>query len=373
MLGIDRLGYWAKQYGFGAPTGVDLPGEVAGIVPTNAWKQDALGAEIFPGETYQAGIGQGYDAVTPLQLINAYAALANGGKLYQPQIVREVVGPDGTVVRPFEPKVLHKLERQGERAADHAQRRPRDRRRCVTPTTSSTCPIKMAGKSGTAEFGTPDARGRLPYSSFFVGFTPKDARTRIVRQGRFAARRHGLRPRLADRRQRRDRDREVLPPAALRDQEGLPHARAPRARQLLPERLMGVIRAEPVRVTDWAAKSVGAAWRAFDLQLATYAGLLAAVGLVMAYTNSVENGVSPLDAGTTFTRGLMWAGIAAVAFILATAFDYRWFKTLVLAGLRPAARACSRSRWRSVTGSADPRAGSRSARSRSSSASSPRS
>ncbi len=91
---------------------------------------------------------------------------------------------------------------------------------------------------------------------------------------------------------------------------------------------MGVIRAEPVRVTDWAAKSVGAAWRAFDLQLATFAGLLLAIGLVMAYTNSVESGSSPLDSGTTFTRGLMWAGIATVTFILATAFDYRWLKTL---------------------------------------------
>jgi rod shape determining protein RodA len=91
---------------------------------------------------------------------------------------------------------------------------------------------------------------------------------------------------------------------------------------------MGVIRAEPARVTDWAAKSVGAAWRAFDLQLATYAALLAAIGLVMAYTNSVESGSTPLEAGTVFTRGLMWSGIAVVAFILATAFDYRWLKTL---------------------------------------------
>ena len=91
---------------------------------------------------------------------------------------------------------------------------------------------------------------------------------------------------------------------------------------------MGVIRAEPARVTDWAAKSVGAAWRAFDLQLLVYAGLLVATGLVMAYTNSVENGSTPLEAGTTFTRGLMWAGIAAVTFILATAFDYRWLRTL---------------------------------------------
>ena len=91
---------------------------------------------------------------------------------------------------------------------------------------------------------------------------------------------------------------------------------------------MGVIRAEPARVTDWAAKSVGAAWRAFDLQLATYAGLLAAIGLVMAYTNSVEIGSTPLDAGTTFTRGLMWAGIAVVVFVASTLFDYRWLKTL---------------------------------------------
>ena len=91
---------------------------------------------------------------------------------------------------------------------------------------------------------------------------------------------------------------------------------------------MGVIRAQPARVTDWAAKSVGAAWRVFDLQLTTYAALLVAVGLVMAYTNSVENGAVPLEAGTTFTRGLMWAAIAAVVFVLATAFDYRWLKTL---------------------------------------------
>jgi rod shape determining protein RodA len=91
---------------------------------------------------------------------------------------------------------------------------------------------------------------------------------------------------------------------------------------------MGVIRAEPARVTDWAARSVGAAWRAFDLQLATYAALLVAIGLVMAYTNSAQNGATPLDAGSTFTRGLMWAGIAGLTFFVATAFDYRWLKTL---------------------------------------------
>lgn len=90
---------------------------------------------------------------------------------------------------------------------------------------------------------------------------------------------------------------------------------------------MGVIRAEPARVTDWAARSIGAAWRAFDLQLAAYAGLLAILGLVMAYSNSAEHGESVLAAGTTFTRGLMWTGIALIVFVIATAFDYKWLKT----------------------------------------------
>jgi rod shape determining protein RodA len=90
---------------------------------------------------------------------------------------------------------------------------------------------------------------------------------------------------------------------------------------------MGVIRAEPARVSDWAARSIGAAWRAFDLQLAAYAALLGAIGLIMAYSNSVEQGQSLLDGSTTFVRGLMWTGIALIAFVIATAFDYKWLKT----------------------------------------------
>jgi len=91
---------------------------------------------------------------------------------------------------------------------------------------------------------------------------------------------------------------------------------------------MGTIRAQPARATDWAAKPVGAVWRAFDLQLTTYAALLVAIGLAMAYTNSIGSGSSALQTGTTFGRGLMWAAIAVVVFVLATGFDYRWLKTL---------------------------------------------
>ncbi len=174
MLGIDRLAYWAHEMGFGERTGIDLPGEVRGTVPSNQWKLDTLGAPIFPGETYHAGIGQGYDVVTPIQLINAYAALANGGKLYRPQIVREIVGPDGTVVRPFEPELIRELDIP---AADLTTMRRASRNVVLIRHTYNLVdlPIVVAGKSGTAEFGTRDRQGRLPFHSWFVAFTPKDA------------------------------------------------------------------------------------------------------------------------------------------------------------------------------------------------------
>ena len=221
MLGIDRLAYWAEQYGFGSPTGIDLPGEVSGIVPSNEWKLDKLGAEVFPGETYQAGIGQGYDVVTPIQLINAYAALANGGTLYQPHLVKEIVGPDGETLETVEPTVLHEMD-----VKPSVLRTMRNAAR-ATVTLRHTynlvdMPIKIAGKSGTAEFGLRDRQGRLPFHSWFVGFTPGNPRTGSFDKTDFEADRPGLRLRLANHEQCRHRDREVLHAAPLRDQGRLP-------------------------------------------------------------------------------------------------------------------------------------------------------
>jgi rod shape determining protein RodA len=87
---------------------------------------------------------------------------------------------------------------------------------------------------------------------------------------------------------------------------------------------MGTLRLEPTRVQAWAARSATAVWNAFDVQLVVYALLLAVIGLLMAYTNS---GDTPLAAGSTFARGLIWLAIAIVAFALTAAFDYRWLKT----------------------------------------------
>jgi penicillin-binding protein 2 len=173
MLGIDRLAHWAKNFGFGKPTGIDLPGEVAGIVPSNPWKQETFGEKIYPGEVYQAGIGQGYDVVTPIQLVNAYAAMANGGKLYRPQIVRQIIGPDGSVVRPFKPQLIRKLA-----VPRSVLKTMREAARNVVLVRHTynlvDLPIVVAGKSGTAEFGLRDSKGRLPFHSWFVGIVPKN-------------------------------------------------------------------------------------------------------------------------------------------------------------------------------------------------------
>ena len=173
MLGIDRLAHWAGEYGFGAPTGIDLPGEVSGIVPSNQWKLETLGTEIYPGEVYHAGIGQGYDVVTPLQLINAYTALANGGTLYEPRVVRNVLDADGNVVEAFAPTVLHELD--VDPAVLKTMRQAARNVVLIRHTYNLVdLPIVVAGKSGTAEFGARDSEGRLPFHSWFVAFVPKD-------------------------------------------------------------------------------------------------------------------------------------------------------------------------------------------------------
>jgi len=175
MLGIDRLAYWAHQWGFGKPTGIDLPGEASGIVPTNDWKRRTLNEQYYTGEVYQAGIGQGYNVSTAMQVLNAYAALANGGTLFKPQLVRRILDPEGNVVERVPPEVIRQLD------IDKSVLRTMRvaARRVVTVRHTYNLvdlPIVVAGKSGTAEFGVRDKQGRLPFSNWFVAFVPKEPR-----------------------------------------------------------------------------------------------------------------------------------------------------------------------------------------------------
>lgn len=86
-MGIDRMHDYLAQFGFGVPSGIDVPGEGKGILPSRQWKEAVHGQPWYPGETVIAGIGQGFNVVTPLQLANAIAALVNGGVLYTPRLL----------------------------------------------------------------------------------------------------------------------------------------------------------------------------------------------------------------------------------------------------------------------------------------------
>jgi penicillin-binding protein 2 len=175
-LGVDRLGQWANELGFGERSGIRLPGEAAGIIASRAWAREQGRESVFTGELAQAGIGQNVVAVTPLQLINAYNALANGGKLMRPMIVRGETDDSGALVRAYEPEVIREV------AADPSNLRTMRIGAHEVITTGHAYNIRdlnlpgaLSGKTGTAEFGEPTEEGTLPFHSWFVAYLPSSA------------------------------------------------------------------------------------------------------------------------------------------------------------------------------------------------------
>ncbi len=174
--GSIALGGWAEELGFGAKSGIRLPTEAAGTVISKAWAQAQGRQDVFTGELAQAGIGQNAIAVTPLQLLNAYAAVANGGHLMRPMIVRGETDADGNLVQAYAPEVIREL------AASQADLQTmRIGAREVITTGHATnigalrVPGALSGKTGTAEFGTPTSQGVLPFHSWFVAYLPSKA------------------------------------------------------------------------------------------------------------------------------------------------------------------------------------------------------
>lgn len=104
MLGVDKLAEYAEKFGFGYKTGISLPGEKSGLIPTKEWKLRRYGKRWQKGETTSLAIGQGFTLVTPLQLLRAYCAIADGGSLYKTQLVKRIETADGQVVREFPPE-----------------------------------------------------------------------------------------------------------------------------------------------------------------------------------------------------------------------------------------------------------------------------
>jgi len=108
-LGIDRLSMYAIASGLGSPTGIDLDHEATGLIPTKEWKKRRTGVAWQGGETLSAAIGQGFDLATPLQMLVFTSAVANGGKIYKPLILKSVYSSEGSVILESKKQLAGKL------------------------------------------------------------------------------------------------------------------------------------------------------------------------------------------------------------------------------------------------------------------------
>lgn len=184
-LDIDVLARYARNLGLGSRTGVQLPGEIPGLVPDVAWKKRVQNAEWYPGETLSVIIGQGALTATPLQLANMIGSFANGGTVYKPRLLKYVEGQDGSVLDKSEPEVIHQVKF----GADTV-RLVRKGLQMVLEHDSGTAHgsfipgIEAAGKTGTAQVVkyTKETRDldcmhmerRYRNNGLFVAFAPVD-------------------------------------------------------------------------------------------------------------------------------------------------------------------------------------------------------
>jgi penicillin-binding protein 2 len=174
-LGIDRMHEFFTRFGLGRPTGIDLPGEVSGLVPSRAWKRAARGQSWYPGETLIAGIGQGYMLATPLQLAQMAATLAQRGQPVRPHLSKDAV------VEPLEPIAVRKAAHWDAVLAgmDHVINSDYGTAKVIRG-----APYRIAGKSGTAQVFTvkqsetydeKKLSRKLHDHAVFIGYAPVEA------------------------------------------------------------------------------------------------------------------------------------------------------------------------------------------------------
>ncbi len=168
--GIDRLASWARLFGLGSPTGIELSGEASGLVPDDAWSRRVRGQPWYAGETISVGIGQGPILVTPLQLAVAYAALVNGGYLVTPHLVEGQGKPPKPLGLPAE--ALAAARRGMERVVEGNR---------GTARRLGALPASLAGKTGTAQVMRKKEGvtwRELPWEqrhhALFVGYAPAE-------------------------------------------------------------------------------------------------------------------------------------------------------------------------------------------------------
>ncbi|MCI0855415.1 MAG: penicillin-binding protein 2 [Chloroflexi bacterium] len=173
-LGVERLAAYARQYGLGSLTGIDLPGEATGSVPDAAWKIDTFGEDAVwtLGDTYNFGIGQGFLTVTPMQLLLVTAAIANGGDVLVPHVLQDVVDEQGNILQHVQREVSNTLN-ISQRNLGIMQEALRQAADYGPARTGASKFVTIGGKTGTAEFGQPLADGTYPQShAWYTAYAP---------------------------------------------------------------------------------------------------------------------------------------------------------------------------------------------------------
>ena len=167
-LGLEKIVSYAKLFGLSQPTGVDLPSERTGFLPTKEWKEEVKGETWYLGDTYHLSIGQGDLLVTPLQVVNYTAAIANGGTLYQPRLVGKITDSDGQPVKESEPVVI-RSDFIGQNSLDIVRQGMRQTVLTGSARSFSSLPFSVAAKTGTAQVG-----GDKNTHAWFTCFAPYD-------------------------------------------------------------------------------------------------------------------------------------------------------------------------------------------------------
>lgn len=151
-LGIDNLENYARMFGLGAYTGINLPGESDGLVANRRYKEKVYEEQWYLSETFDAAIGQGFHLVTPLQQAQLIAQVANGGIRYRPYLVKEITSPDGKTIKTIAPEQVAKLD-ISPNTLELLRKGLRD---VALPGGTAAYlfadfPVQIAGKTGTAE------------------------------------------------------------------------------------------------------------------------------------------------------------------------------------------------------------------------------
>jgi len=167
-LRSDRIINYAKDYGYGEITQIDLPGEIPGLIPTPQWKERNVHERWVAGDTMNMSIGQGYTLVTPLQMCNMVSMVVNNGKIYKPHVLKEVRDP---ITNAVEKVVIPELIHESAINPSVFETVRQDMRGVVSQGTAqyplNIRTVQIAGKSGTAEIGLTDR-----WHSWFTAYAP---------------------------------------------------------------------------------------------------------------------------------------------------------------------------------------------------------